>query len=242
VDRDGGDILDALHAKPKTMHRVVLHGMPAVGKTQAALEYSYRFSEDRQYYREVFWTIAETEDQLRAGLLGVATRLGLPTDRPVLETLNAVKAELEKREGWLWVLDNALNVRIVTSYLPAPRSGRVLITTARPESELHVLNALAVELTHFHSSAEGAHFLLNLAGLLDRDQAVEEIHADDVVAAKSFTDGKVPRPFGFWIIASKVPIPVYERAERGAAPSTIRAALATVVPIGWILGYGTKVV
>jgi hypothetical protein len=188
MDRDGGDVLEALHAKPKTVHRAVLHGMPAVGKTQAALEYAYRYSEDRRHYRDVFWTIAETEDQLRAGLLGIATRLGLLADRPVDEVLNAVRMELEKRDGWLMVLDNALDLRMVARYLSTSKSGRVLVTTTRPESELHVLGALLVELTHFHDHADGARFLLRLAGQLERDQSLEEAHPEDAAAAQALSE------------------------------------------------------
>ena len=188
TDRGGRDIFEALHARPGTDRRVVLHGMPAVGKTQAVLEYAYRYSEDRPNYSDVFWTIADTEDQLRAGLLGIAMRLGIPTDRPVTEVMNAVKAELGKRDGWLWVIDNALDFRMATQYLPAPKAGRVLVTTTRPESELHVLSALPVELTHFYDDADGARFLLALARLLKRDQSLEEAHPDDAAAARALSE------------------------------------------------------
>ena len=162
--------------------------MPAVGKTQAALEYAYRYSEDHPDYGDVFWTVAETEDQLRAGLLAIAIRLGLPTDRPVTETLNAARAELGKREGWLWVIDSVLDTPMVTHYLPSPKTGRVLITTTRPESEVRVLGARPVELTHFHGHDDGARFLLTLARPdAARNQTLDDVHSDDVAAVRALS-------------------------------------------------------
>ncbi len=187
-DRAGEDILDALHARPKAVRRVVLHGMPAVGKTQATLEYAHRYSEVRQHYSEVFWTNAETEDQLRAGVLGIGSRLGLAAGRPVDEILSAVKLELQRRDGWLWVLDNAQDARMAMSYLPAPQSGRVLITTTRPDHEWRALGGMSVELKHFHDHGEGARFLLTLSGLMGRDQALESTVADDVAAARALSE------------------------------------------------------
>ncbi|KAJ8121793.1 hypothetical protein ONZ43_g1844 [Nemania bipapillata] len=46
-----------------------LHGLGGVGKTQIALEFAYRHSQD---YEAIFWVAAETEAKLRDSLLSHA--------------------------------------------------------------------------------------------------------------------------------------------------------------------------
>ena len=163
ADLDGADFLKKLHEKPKTVHRVVLHGMSGVGKTQVVLEYAHHFWVDRSTHKEVYWTAADTEEQFLVGLSGIAGRLNLPTDRPPTEILGAIHARLEAADDWLWVIDNAYNPSdIARKYLPKPQSGRVLLTTTRAEPEVRGINALVVELTRFLDPVDGARFLAAL--------------------------------------------------------------------------------
>jgi hypothetical protein len=113
LDCGGYDILKALHKEPKKVHRVVLHGMPGVGKTQAALEYAHHSSDDRRVYKEVYWTVGGTLDQFLIGLSGIAQRLGLPADRPPVEILGAIHRGLEESSDWLWVIDNASDPALI---------------------------------------------------------------------------------------------------------------------------------
>jgi len=186
LDRGGYDILKALHKEPKKVHRVVLHGMPGVGKTQAALEYAHHYSDDRKVYKEVYWTVGGTLDQFLIGLAGIAQRLGLPADRPPVEILGAIHRGLEESSDWLWVIDNASDPALIArEYLPNLDSGRILITTTRREPELRSLGATSIELTSFFDHTAGARFL---AGLLREGGTIEDLNEDDRRAAEEISE------------------------------------------------------
>ena len=55
----------------------VLHGLGGAGKTQTALEYTYRYRED---YDAMFWLSAERDPELAASFALIALKLGLVED------------------------------------------------------------------------------------------------------------------------------------------------------------------
>lgn len=55
-----------------------LRGLGGVGKTQTAVEYAGR---NRQLYRAVFWTGAESAEALLAGFASIASMLHLPSSQ-----------------------------------------------------------------------------------------------------------------------------------------------------------------
>lgn len=62
-----------------------LHGLGGVGKTQVALEFAYRHSED---YEAIFWIAAETEAKLRESLFShVRTVMNTPENTPQQDTV-----------------------------------------------------------------------------------------------------------------------------------------------------------
>src|SRR5579859_1990441 len=75
------DILEALHTQlgidqtVALIHSSALHGLGGVGKTQIALEYTYRHVNE---YSAVFWMTAETEEQIATGIQQIAETLQLP--------------------------------------------------------------------------------------------------------------------------------------------------------------------
>ncbi len=166
----------------------VLHGMSGVHSTRRKhLNTStvLPVTAHGVHGEEVYWIVADTEDQFLIGLSGLAQRLDLPADRPPTEILGAIHRRLETTAEWLWVIDNAYNpAEIARKYLPKPVSGRILITTTRPESELRGLGAIVVELTPFLDPAGGASFL---AGLLREDGTMTDLSAADQNAATAIS-------------------------------------------------------
>lgn len=117
-----------------------ISGLGGVGKTQTALEYSYRY---RNEYNYVFWVNAESGVALRASFLEIAELLGLQEHNASgsIEGLSehttpdpdkivcAVKRWLENRDDWLLIFDNADDPALLKTYqLPNPK-GHILLTS-----------------------------------------------------------------------------------------------------------------
>ncbi len=106
-------------------------GLGGVGKTQLALEYSYRHADD---YQVVWWVRSEEPSTLAADYAGLAARLDLPEknakDQRVI--VEAVRCWLEQNGGWLLVFDNAQEPEDLKDYLPRTGRGHVIITSRNP--------------------------------------------------------------------------------------------------------------
>ena len=106
-------------------------GLGGVGKTQLALEYSYRHADD---YQVVWWVRSEEPATLAADYASLAGRLDLPEkgsqDQRV--SVEAVRCWLEKNGGWLLVFDNAQDPEELNDYLPRTGKGDVIITSRNP--------------------------------------------------------------------------------------------------------------
>ena len=109
----------------------VLTGQRGVGKTQVAAAYARQRVHDGWL---VAWIGAETEDQIRAGTVELADRLGLyrPEDSAEV-TCARVRNHLQTRTGpALLVFDNVVSLDVVRPYLPSVGTVQVVITsTAR---------------------------------------------------------------------------------------------------------------
>ncbi|MEU3222196.1 FxSxx-COOH system tetratricopeptide repeat protein [Streptomyces sp. NPDC006976] len=151
------ELLPAMHemfhmAEPGR-RRVVLHGMPGIGKTQLAAEYVYRFGSE---YDVVWWVPADRRSGYRQKLAELAPVLGLSTGVEYGERLRAVREALGRGEPyarWLLILDGADEPEQLRDLVPLG-PGHVLITSRNPEWGEYDVRALDVPAyTHQESVA-----------------------------------------------------------------------------------------
>ncbi len=121
-----------------------IFGLGGIGKTQTAVEYTYRYRSD---YRFIFWTRAGTEVELQAGCVEIARLLDLPEQHATnpAETVQAVKHRLEHTSAWLLVFDNADAPEMLkTSYPRTPRGHILLTSRAQVFDTLGIARPLAL--------------------------------------------------------------------------------------------------
>ena len=148
-------------------------GLGGIGKTQLALEYSYRHADD---YKVVWWVRSEEPATLAADYAGLAGRLNLPEkasqDQRII--VEAVRRWLEQNEGWLLVFDNAQEPEDLGEYLPKTGKGHVIITSRNP-SWGGTAKTLPVDV---FSREESIEFLLSRTGQKDGVDSLAEALGD----------------------------------------------------------------
>ena len=165
LSRDGPAAL----SQPQAMS-----GLGGIGKTQAAVEYAYRY---RDEYRAVLWSGAESRDALVSGFAAVARLLELPgsDEQDLAVVVQAVKRWLETHREWLLILDNVEDLNILGDFMPSNSAGHLLLTT-----RLHATGKIAqrVELNKMEPD-EGSLFLLRRAKIVEGDAALEDASEED---------------------------------------------------------------
>jgi tetratricopeptide (TPR) repeat protein len=161
-----------------------LTGLGGSGKTQIALEYAYRYQEE---YKAVFWLQAETRDQLLSDVTQLAALLDLPerNESDQARVVAAVRDWLEEEQGWLLVLDNADDMKLVKDVRPTRGSGHVLLTTRAevlPGTEYDVVQVESL------TTEEAARFLLRRAGLLGPGAPLEAASPEQQQAARAIVE------------------------------------------------------
>lgn len=119
------------------------HQLGGTGRTQLAGEYAHRYADT---YELVWWIPAEQTAGMRAALVGLAQRLGLPEARDINRTLGAVRDALSRGEpyrNWLVVFENANRPEDIKPYLPSG-AGHVLVTSRNPRWASEVAQAVPV--------------------------------------------------------------------------------------------------
>ena len=146
-----------------------LQGLGGVGKTQLAVEYAYRESEN---YQVVWWIPADQPALVKASLAGLAPRLGLtgiPRDRQedaVAAVIDALRRG-DPYSRWLLIFDNADQPESIREFFPAGQPhGHVLVTS---RNHRWLGEAETVEVDVF-SRPESLEFLQRrVTGIEDKD-------------------------------------------------------------------------
>ena len=108
----------------------VLTAAGGYGKTQIAVEYTYRYKEE---YRIVWWIRSETVSSLALDYANLADQLDLPEQKADDQQIkiNAVKRFLENNCCWLLIFDNAEDPNSLEDFIPCNESGHILITSQK---------------------------------------------------------------------------------------------------------------
>jgi tetratricopeptide (TPR) repeat protein len=159
-----------------------IHGLGGIGKTQLAVEYTYRFA---QKYQVILWAWAHTTEALYASYTKMARLLKLPQQDAQEQgvIVQAVKDWLQTSSGWLLILDNADELNVVQPFLPTRFAGHLLLTT-----RAQIMGKLARPLEVSTLEAErGALLLLRRARVVPPHGALETASATDRAAAMELT-------------------------------------------------------
>jgi tetratricopeptide (TPR) repeat protein/transcriptional regulator with XRE-family HTH domain len=121
-------LYDTLIEASEVQLPVALCGLGGIGKTQLAIEYTYR---SREMYQAVFWARADQYDALVADFVDIASILHLPEreEQNTNKVIHAVKRWFMSHTDWLLVFDNVENLDRVAPFLPLNRQGHILLTT-----------------------------------------------------------------------------------------------------------------
>jgi Tetratricopeptide repeat len=194
------------------------HQLGGTGRTQLAVEYAYRYADT---YELVWWIPAEQTAGMRAALVGLAQRLGLPEAGDINRTLGAVRDALSRGEpyrNWLVVFENANRPEDINPYLPSG-AGHVLVTSRNPRWSSEVAQAVPVAV---FDRADSVDFLLRRSpelSAVDAERLAEQL--DDVPMA--LDEAAAVRAVTGWSVTEYLRR-YHERAGELAFPTPIRVA------------------
>lgn len=162
------EVHDLLNSGNGHSRRVLLHGPPGVGKSQAAAEYARRFAGE---YDLIWWVPAATKAAAREGFAGLAREVGLGEGDQLTGQIETVQAALERDEKgrWLIIFDGAEDVDGIAALLPVGL-GQVMITAQNTQWSRH--GAQLRELPTF-ARDESVAFACRRAPRLTEAQAAE---------------------------------------------------------------------
>jgi tetratricopeptide (TPR) repeat protein len=122
------DLYDSLLSGHPAAVTQAISGLGGVGKTQLAIEYTYRNAEN---YSLVWWVRAEDPITLVSDYSELGQRIGLRTNRDEDKGLiaAAVRDWLSHNSGWLLVFDNAPDLASCERLIPYGTTGHVIITS-----------------------------------------------------------------------------------------------------------------
>jgi tetratricopeptide (TPR) repeat protein len=149
-------------------------GLGGIGKTQAAVEYAYRYRDD---YKSILWVKAEMEGSIISDFVTIANLLNLPEkqEQDQHSIVEAVKRWFQEHPDWLVIFDNADDLAIVQRYMQLGDKGQILLTT-RAYATGRIANRIEVEKME---PEEGALFLLHRAKLIDPNASLDAAPQSD---------------------------------------------------------------
>jgi hypothetical protein len=159
-----------------------ISGLGGIGKTQAAVEYAYRY---RNEYHTVLWTRADTHETLSSDFMKIAGLLNLTgiADLDQHTAIMAVKRWLQDYPKYLFILDNADDLAMVADFLPSAHTGHILLTT-RAHSMGGIAQGIEVEQME---PKEGALFLLHRATLVAQNVSLDDVDLADRAMAEEIS-------------------------------------------------------
>ncbi|KAF7507656.1 hypothetical protein GJ744_010209 [Endocarpon pusillum] len=198
---DGASLLHQINAKCSAPgSRVALFGLGGIGKSQLAIEWSYRIME-RSPESSVFWVPANTASRFEDGYREIAIRAKIPgRNDPDANILQLVFHWLcnETAGKWFMVVDGADDIGIffdthkerqeaplsaldgrrilpLAEYLPHTQNGSILITTRNKTAASMLVGPLGDIITVEPMSVEHALILLQkkLGNQFDQESAAE---------------------------------------------------------------------
>jgi tetratricopeptide (TPR) repeat protein len=173
------DVLTRVQEALAIQGRAALSGLGGIGKTQTAVEYAHRRSDEYDY---ILWITAHSREALVSGYVMGAGLLNLPEAATQDQTVavNAVKGWLSSNQRWLLILDNADDLKMVREFIPHEKNGHVLLTTrARATGAV----ARFVEIQEM-GTKEGALFLLRRGKYIAEDAPLDAAVEADQGEAK----------------------------------------------------------
>jgi tetratricopeptide (TPR) repeat protein len=224
------ELLRAIRAALVSGERAVvqaLHGMGGVGKTQLAIEYAHRYSEE---YEVIWWLNAENSSALGEQFSALAAELECSApDTPLDSMRRAVLMALHQRGRYLLIVDNANNPEDISIWLPGG-TGHVLIT-----SRAHSWHEFAVPVeVDVLARVESVAILrnrvhgLSLAGAEKVAEAVGDLPLAVAQAAGYMADTGIP--FGEYVrLLRDHAIKILDQGR----PATYRASLTVVTQLAF---------
>ena len=179
------DLLTQLHDQLQKGRTAALSqaisGLGGVGKTQLAVEYTYRFHQD---YQAVLWAHAESPETLISSYTEIATLLNLPVkdtqEQKVI--IQAVKVWLQNHRDWLLILVQTFGKRGIKKL--DDRN----IEAIKPVYWVAGVIAVIVPLVETFAQEQGVLFLLRRAGLIPLDADVSLALPQDQALAQQITE------------------------------------------------------
>jgi Trypsin/Trypsin-like peptidase domain len=102
-------------------------GLGGVGKTQLAMEYSYRYAGE---YDVIWWIRSELQETRLNDIVALGKALdAITSNMDASASLRATLDCLDRRSGWLLVFDNAETPNQIRDLLPKARNGSIIITS-----------------------------------------------------------------------------------------------------------------
>jgi Tfp pilus assembly protein PilF len=162
-----------LHSGKYAALTQALTGLGGIGKTQIAVEYTYRFASE---YDVVWWIRAEDRTTLIADFLNLGDHFHIDQYESSEQRLkiSLIRRWLETHNKWLLIFDNAQDLKdlynptnAAENFLPQASSGHILITSRNPNWS-SVVHPLDIQL---FSKDEAIEFLQKRTGLSDETGA-----------------------------------------------------------------------